>query len=83
MAESTRRRSTDWPGNEKLHSVPYLLLDTQLSGRTVLDKTGLVGKYDVKLRWTPEDMRLQTDAGAGGPDETDVASFIAYRSNWG
>ena len=62
---------------------PILLLDTQLSGRTVLDKTGLVGKYDVKLRWTPEDMRLQTDAGAGGSDETDVDFFTAVQEQLG
>jgi uncharacterized protein (TIGR03435 family) len=29
------------------------LLSQQL-GRTVLDKTGLTGDYDVKLQWTPD-----------------------------
>ncbi len=37
---------------------------TQQLGRTVLDKTGLTGRYDVELRWTPDD----TSTPATGPD---------------
>jgi uncharacterized protein (TIGR03435 family) len=37
---------------------------TQQLGRTVLDQTGLTGKYDVELRWTPDN----TSTGTTGPD---------------
>jgi uncharacterized protein (TIGR03435 family) len=37
---------------------------TQQLGRTVLDQTGLTGKYDVELRWTPDN----TSAPTTGPD---------------
>jgi uncharacterized protein (TIGR03435 family) len=40
---------------------------TQTLGRTVLDKTGLTGKYDVTLDWTPEDA---SDPLSKGPEES-------------
>jgi uncharacterized protein (TIGR03435 family) len=34
-------------------------------GRTVIDKTGLTAKYDIKLEWTPDQSQVQF--GPGGP----------------
>ncbi len=73
-------------GSVDCQSVPMTSLIeilTQLSGRTVVDKTGLVGKYDVKLRWRPEDARPQSDAGGGAPDEPDVDFFTAIQEQLG
>jgi uncharacterized protein (TIGR03435 family) len=46
---------------------------TQQLGRTVLDKTGLTGRYDVELRWTPDD----TSTPATGPDSGTAAESPA------
>jgi bla regulator protein blaR1 len=56
---------------------------TGLSGRTVVDKTGLVGKYDVKLRWKPEDSQRNADTGGHATDETDVDFFTAIQEQLG
>jgi len=46
------------PGGLELEDLPLSSLVTQLSyavNRTVIDKTGLTGKYDLSLKWTPDD----------------------------
>jgi uncharacterized protein (TIGR03435 family) len=52
------------------------LLSEQL-GRTVLDKTGLKGKYDFTMTWTPDPnegmMRMGPGPGPGGPPNNDAA----------
>ena len=48
---------------------------SELAGRTVLDKTGLTRKYDIKLRWRPEGLPASPDAG-GGATEGSEADFV-------
>jgi bla regulator protein blaR1 len=35
-------------------------------GRTLVDKTGLTGKFDIQLQWTPDQAQLQAMAPPGG-----------------
>jgi uncharacterized protein (TIGR03435 family) len=55
---------------------------TQLTGRTVVDRTGLTGKYDVQLRWTPEGSRPAPQAD-GTAEESDVDFFTAVQEQLG
>jgi uncharacterized protein (TIGR03435 family) len=52
---------------------------TQDVGRTVVDKTGLSGKYDVALRWAPD----QLNANAANLDTTDPSLFTAIQEQLG
>ncbi|HTW63380.1 MAG TPA: TIGR03435 family protein [Bryobacteraceae bacterium] len=36
-------------------------------GRTVIDKTGLTGKYDISLQWTPDEAQAAQFPGGGAP----------------
>jgi uncharacterized protein (TIGR03435 family) len=59
---------TDLPGP------PFQSLSGQLTlvlGRTVLDKTGLVGLFDVHLEWTPDDL-----AAGGAGDGPSIFSAV-------
>jgi uncharacterized protein (TIGR03435 family) len=66
------------------------LLSRQL-GLTIVDKTGLTGKYDIKLQWDPEEWRGPMFAGPIGgnqeaappPDATGPSIFTALREQLG
>ncbi|HWZ30539.1 MAG TPA: TIGR03435 family protein [Bryobacteraceae bacterium] len=69
-------------------------LITQLSrilGRTVIDKTGLTGNYDLKLEWMPDEnqvanfqtMNVPEGFGAPTPDPLGVSLFTALQEQLG
>lgn len=68
------------------------LLSQQL-GRTVLDKTGLTGKYDFTLKWTPEEIHAPMSKGPEGggqgpdspsqPDSSGPSIFTAIQEQLG
>ena len=53
-------------------------------GRQVFDKTGLTGKYDFTLQWTPE-MKTDgdSDGGQGGTDASGPSLFTAVQEQLG
>lgn len=65
--ESERSRGYSWGrgriqvGKGPVGSLAFSLSD--MVGREVVDKTGLTGKYDIDLRWTPYDQQGTPDAG--------------------
>jgi bla regulator protein BlaR1 len=70
------------------------VLATQLSnflGRTVVDKTGLTGNYDLKLEWMPDEnqvanfqaMGVPEGFGAPTPDPLGVSLFTALQEQLG
>jgi uncharacterized protein (TIGR03435 family) len=63
--------------------VPML---SRLLGRTVVDKTGLTGKYDVEVEWTFDEsivMQLPPDAQKPVPDGSGPSIFTALQEQLG
>jgi uncharacterized protein (TIGR03435 family) len=53
-------------------------------GRVVLDRTGILGRYDISLRWTPENGQPDKVNGASSPEETNGPSiFTAVQEQLG
>jgi uncharacterized protein (TIGR03435 family) len=59
------------PGQLTGERVPMKFLIQVLSqnvGRPVINQTGLDGKYDFKLNWTPDQSQMNSFGGSGGRD---------------
>lgn len=61
---------------------------SRMLGRTVIDKTGLTGKYDMQMEWTPDETQLgqfQPPAGAERPTfaEGGPSIFTAFQEQLG
>ena len=82
------------PGQLTAQAVPMTSLANMLSQqlqRTVLDKTGLTGKYDLELSWTPDqgsDPMFKGPEGSpqrgdGAPDSSGPSIFTALQEQLG
>jgi uncharacterized protein (TIGR03435 family) len=58
---------------------------TQITGRTVLDKTGLKGNYDLTLNWAPEENPAVFNTGADTTpsDSSGPSIFTALQEQLG
>jgi uncharacterized protein (TIGR03435 family) len=68
------------PGQLDADGVPIDMLAHSLAqqlGRTVVDKTGLTGNYDLKLQWTPDNPPPPMLGGPGGQVHAENASDAA------
>jgi uncharacterized protein (TIGR03435 family) len=82
------------PGQFKGQAIPISNLARLLSrqlGRTIVDRTGLTGKYDIRLKWDPEESRGPMFAGPIGAnqqttppsDSSEPSIFTALREQLG
>ncbi len=69
-------------GVEAPMAILAMVLSRQL-GRPVEDRTGLTGKYDFELAWTPEPGSCKAPADAPGPPEDGPSIFTAIQEQLG
>ncbi len=72
---------------DKMHLSQIILALSSTLGRTVIDKTGLTGKYDIDLKWTPDQgPALVAPPGAPPPQPPDPSGpsiFTAIQEQLG
>jgi len=56
---------------------------SRFTGRTVVDKTGLKGTYDISLRWTPTEGQAWLPTGPLPPDDSQPSIFTAVQEQLG
>jgi uncharacterized protein (TIGR03435 family) len=62
-------------GELTMNTVPIAMLCdalSRISGRNVIDHTGLKGNYDIALKWTPDESEGQMFKGPGDGDKRDA-----------
>jgi uncharacterized protein (TIGR03435 family) len=55
-------------------------------GRVVIDKTGIAGRYDITLKWTPDTGAAATNSGTEGttsPSDSGPSIFTAIQEQLG
>jgi uncharacterized protein (TIGR03435 family) len=80
-------------GEQTFQGIPISTLVNLLAqdvDRPILDRTGLAGRYDFKLQWTPDDSAVQTSLGgapdgssAPPPDTNSLSLFTALQEQLG
>lgn len=51
---------------------------SRLLGRTVVDKTGLTGKYDISMEWAPDESQFPQMPGAPSPPPSESAGLSIF-----
>jgi|SRR5665213_3656774 len=83
-------RTLDWTGTNMVDLTRFAL--PNIMGRTVIDKTGVQGSFDIHLEWTP-DQATAGITGSGSPgdpggsaplgDATAISIFTAFQEQLG
>jgi uncharacterized protein (TIGR03435 family) len=68
---------TDIPIGNFVGNLGYIV------NRTVIDKTGLTGKYDMKLKWIPDDQAMSAGPGSGANTDSGPSIFTALEEQLG